>query len=139
MRFVQGTIKRLAKGEGGTTRLLLERKDGTEFVAVVSKNIHIGGVGTLFKAGGFKQTDSVKGRDCYEQVEEGLDNTSFVDLSEKDTVNNQGISKSVNKSTLTEVEKCSIELSALINLTSQLLQQPIEEVINDINKVYKSL
>lgn len=139
MRFVQGTIKKIAKGEGGKRRLLLERKDGSEFVAIVLDSTTVSGVGTILKAGGFEAREQAHGRDVYEQVEEGLDNVAVVDLSEKDTVDSQGITSASSESSLTEADRCSIELAALINLTSQLLQQPIEEVVRDINEVYRNI
>jgi hypothetical protein len=139
MRFVQGTIKRLAKGEGGTTRLLLERKDGTEFVAVVSKNIHIGGVGTLFKAGGFEQVDSAKGRDCYEQADDQPNLSSTVITSSTIENPSRQIGGVILKSDVVEAEVASIELAAILNLSTQVLNQPLERVLTDINSIYKNL
>ena len=139
MKFIQGTIKKIAKGEGGKRRLLLERKDGSEFVAVVLDSTTVNGVGTILKAGGFEAKGQAHGRDVYEQVEEGLDSVAAIDLTEKDTTDSQGIVSAPKESFLTEAQRCSIELAALINLTSQLLQQPIEEVVSNINETYKKL
>lgn len=139
MKFIQGTIVKIAKGEGGKRRLLLERKDGSEFVAVILESTKISGVGTLLKAGGFEAKGQAHGRDVYEQVEEGLDNVAAIDLSDKGKTDSQGIKSYSKESTSTEMAMCSIELAALINLTSQLLQQPYEQVVNDINETYKKL
>lgn len=138
MKFVQGTIKRIAKGEGGCSRLLLERKDGSEFVAVVLPSTKVGGIGNTFKQGGFEAREQAHGRDVYEQVEEQQNDTTVIDCSTPSTTSAQGLTSQPIE-VKEEATVASIELAALINLTSQLLQQPIEQVLNDINETYKKI
>ena len=139
MRFIQGRVIKIAKGEGGKRRLLLERKDGSEFVAVVLNSTTVNGVGTILKAGGFEAREQAHGRDVYEQIEDGHDSVAAIDLTKKDSINSQGIASAPKESNLTEMQRCSIELAAIINLTSKLMQQPFEEVVRDINDAYKRL
>jgi len=139
MRYVQGNILKNAKGGDGYRRLLLSRSDGSEFVALVKKTTTINGVGQNFRAGGFVEEEPFKGRKVYRQVDETDVVSTVVDLTEKPEYNNQGIEVSVPTKMLTDVHRASIELSAIVNLTSQLMQQPVEQVIEDINKIYKSI
>ena len=138
MKYLQGTIKRIAKGEGGSHRLLLERKDGSDFVAIVLPSTNVGGVGNTFKQGGFEAREPAHGRDVYEQIEEQRNDTTVIDCSAPSTTNAQGFTSQPIE-VKEETTVASIELAALINLTSQLLQQPIEQVLNDINDTYKKL
>ena len=139
MRYVQGNILKNANGGDGYRRLLLSRSDGSEFVALVKSTTTINGVGQNFRAGGFVEEDSFKGRKVYRQVDENDLVSTVVDLTDKPEYNSQGIEVSSPTKMLTDVHRASIELSAIINLTSQLMQQPIEQVIEDINKIYKSV
>ena len=139
MRYVQGNILKNAKGDAGYRRLLLSRSDGSEFVALVKESTKINGVGQNFRAGGFVEEEPFKGRKVYRQVEETDVVSTVVDFTEKPEYNNQGIEVSKPTKMLTDVQRASIELSAIINLTSQLMQQPVEKVIEDINKIYKSI
>lgn len=138
MKFLQGTIKRVAKGEGGSRRLLLERKDGSEFVAIILESTPVNGVGTLFRSGGFEAREPAHGRDVYEQIDERANETTVVDTSAPSETSSQGlVSQSVQIKE--EATVASVELAALINLTSQLLEQPIEQVLEDINTTYKKI
>lgn len=140
MRFVQGTIERIRDGEGGSRRLLLRRKDDTYFVAVVPKSLKIGGTGTIFKAGGFVARDQMKGREVYEMVNDQSQNTGYADLSQKSVTNSQGaVSIPENPDEQTEIEECSIELAAIINLTSLLMQQSTEETVRDVKDTFSKL
>ena len=125
MQYIQGTVKRLVKGEGGNRRLLLERKDKTEFVVEVLPETEVCGIGTLFRSNGFIKKDPHMGRDVYEQIDE---------YKEATLIDNDGRALE-----LAEVDKCSIELAALINLSSQLLKQSPDEVLVDIIKIHKAL
>ena len=59
MQYIQGTIKAVRKEEG-KTRLLLERHDGSEFVAIVNdENLS---EGIIFKRGGFEFEGETNGR-----------------------------------------------------------------------------
>ena len=138
MKYLQGTIKRIAKGEGGLRRLLLERKDGSEFVAIVLPSTRVGGIGNTFKQGGFETREQAHGREVYEQVEEQKNDTTVIDCSAPSKTDTQGITSQPIK-VREEATVASIELAALINLTSQLLQQPIEQVLHDINDTYKKI
>jgi hypothetical protein len=139
MRFVQGTILKNAKGGDGYRRLLLSRSDGSEFVALVKEKTKINGVGQHFRAGGFVEQEPFKDRKVYKQIEATDVVSTVVDFTDKPKHNNQGIEISTPTKMLTDVQRASIELSAIINLTSQLLEQPVEQVIEDINKIYKSI
>lgn len=125
MQFVQGTIKNLAKGEGGKRRLLLERKDGSEFVVQLLPDTEVNGIGTLFRSSGFEKREAHLGRDVYEQVDPYQAAT---------VIDNNGVA--IEK---ISVDKCSIELAALINLSSQLLNQSVDKVLTDITSIYKKL
>lgn len=126
MQYIQGRIKKSINiKESGVTRLLLERKDGSEFVAIVPSEGDYG-IGTNYKSGGFEPRDPVNGRDVYELVDSTKANT-HVDLN----TDPEGESESS-----TELREASVELAAIINLTSLLMQQPIQEVIKEINKTY---
>lgn len=85
------------------------------------------------------EEEPFKGRKVYRQVEEADVVSTVVDFTDKPKYNNQGIEVSTPTKMLTDVHMASIELSAIINLTSQLLEQPVEKVIQDINKIYKSI
>jgi len=126
MQYIQGRIKKVIKiRESGVTRLLLERKDGSEFVAIVPSEGDYG-IGTNYKSGGFEPREPVNGRDVYELVDSTKANT-YVDLNPDP----EGESEPS-----TELREASVELAAIINLTSLLMQQPIQEVIKEINKTY---
>jgi hypothetical protein len=125
MKFLQGTIKRVVNEGGGKRRLLLERKDGTEFVATVLPDTSVNGIGTLLKAGGFEAREAHMGRDVYEQVAPS-EPVTVLDMSNQETAE-------------CDVDTCSIELAALINLSSQLLKQSPDKVLEDVIKVYKEL
>ena len=129
MQYIQGRIKKVIKiRESGVSRLLLERKDGTEFVAVVPSEGDYG-IGTKYMSGGFEPRDPVDGRDVYELIDSTKGNT-HVDLNPAA----EGESEPS-----TELREASVELAAIINLTSLLMQQPIQEVIKEINKTYASI
>jgi len=126
VQYIQGRIKSIIKiRESGVTRLLLERKDGTEFVAIVPSQGDYG-IGTNYKSGGFEPREPVDGRDVYELIDSSKVN-AHVDL-------NPGPEGEPEPST--ELREASVELAAIINLTSLLMQQPIQEVIKEINKTY---
>lgn len=125
MQYIQGRIKKVINiRESGISRLLLERKDGTEFVAIVPQGDY--GIGTKYMSGGFEPRDPVNGRDVYELVDSTKANT-HVDLNSAD---------GGEPEPSTELREASVELAAIINLTSLLMQQPIQEVITEINKTY---
>lgn len=138
MKFLQGTIKRIAKGEGGSRRLLLERKDGSEFVAIVLPSTKVGGIGNTFKQGGFEAREPAHGRDVYEQVKEQQNDTTVIDCSAPSTTNAQGLTSQPIE-VKEETTMASIELAAIINLTSILLEKPVQEVINDIKETQKKI
>jgi len=126
VQYIQGRIKRIIKiRESGVTRLLLERKDGTEFVAIVPSQGDYG-IGTNYKSGGFEPREPVDGRDVYELIDSSKTN-AHVDLN---------VPPEGEPEPSTELREASVELAAIINLTSLLMQQPIEEVIKEINITY---
>jgi hypothetical protein len=125
MQYIQGTVKRLVKGEGGHRRLLLERKDSTEFVVEVLPTTEVCGIGTLFRSNGFIKKEQHMGRDVYEQVEE---------YKEQTVINVDGEALE-----MLNIDKCSIELAAIINLSSQVLNQSPDKILGDIIKIYKEL
>lgn len=126
MQYIQGRIKKAIKiRESGVTRLLLERKDGSEFVAIVPSQGDYG-IGTNYKSGGFEPREPVNGRDVYELIDSSKANT-HVDLNP---------APEGEPEPSTELREASVELAAIINLTSLLMQQPIQEVIKEINKTY---
>jgi len=126
MQYIQGRIKKVINiRESGISRLLLERKDGTEFVAIVPTQGDYG-IGTKYMSGGFEPRDPVDGRDVYELVDLTKANI-HVDLNPADYGEPEPS---------TELREASVELAAIINLTSLLMQQPIQEVITEINKTY---
>ena len=45
----------------------------------------------------------------------------------------------VLKGDVVEAEVASIELAAILNLSTQILNQPLERVLTDINSIYKNL
>ena len=80
VQYIQGRIKSIIKiRESGVTRLLLERKDGTEFVAIVPSQGDYG-IGTNYKSGGFEPREPVDGRDVYELIDPSKVN-AHVDLN----------------------------------------------------------
>jgi hypothetical protein len=114
MQFVQGTIKAIRKADG-ETRLLLVRQDGSDFVAVV-KDDHNLSEGVIFKQGGFELEGESNGRKVYRQTRpQSVD--SHIDMP-------------------TSEINASIELAAIVNLTSLLMEQPIEQVIEEIKETY---
>jgi len=114
MQFVQGTIKAIRKADG-ETRLLLGRQDGSEFVAVV-KDGHNLSEGIIFKQGGFELEGESNGRKIYRQTQpQSVD--SHIDMP-------------------TNEINVSIELAAIVNLTSLLTDKTIEEVIGEIKDAY---
>ena len=114
MQFVQGTIKAMRKADG-ETRLLLGRQDGSDFVAVV-RDDHNLSEGVIFKQGGFELEGESKGRKVYRQRQSQSVDT-HIDLPKKEI-------------------NASIELAAIVNLTSLLMEQPIEQVIEEIKEAY---
>tara|TARA_R100001126_G_C4780743_1_gene126984 strand:- start:95 stop:502 length:408 start_codon:yes stop_codon:yes gene_type:complete len=126
VQYIQGRIKKAVTiTESGVTRLLLERKNGSEFVAIVPSQGDYG-IGTNYKSGGFEPRDPVNGRDVYELVDVSKANT-HVDLN---------AAPEGEPEPSTELREASVELAAIINLTSLLMQQPIRTVIQEINETY---
>lgn len=68
-QFISGTIKKQAR-VGGATRLLLTRKDGSEFVAVLHEYDRQYNVGTKFSQAGFEQQPDENGRKVYSRTGE---------------------------------------------------------------------
>ena len=138
MKFLQGTIKRVVNEGGGQRRLLLERKDGTEFVATVLPSTSVNGVGTLLKSGGFEAREAHMGRDVYEQIAPS-EPVTVLDMSNTETTETAETSETIETIETGDINTCSIELAALINLSSQLLKQSPDKVLEDVIKIYKAL
>ena len=138
MKFLQGTIKRVVNEGGGQRRLLLERKDGTEFVATVLPSTSVNGVGTLLKSGGFEAREAHMGRDVYEQIAPS-EPVTVLDMSNVETAETTETSETIETIETGDINTCSIELAALINLSSQLLKQSPDKVLEDVIKIYKTL
>ena len=141
MKFLQGTIKRVVNEGGGQRRLLLERKDGTEFVATVLPSTSVNGVGTLLKSGGFEAREAHMGRDVYEQIapSEPVTVLDMSNVETAETAETAETSETIETIETGDINTCSIELAALINLSSQLLKQSPDKVLEDVIKIYKTL
>jgi hypothetical protein len=134
MQFISGKIKRQSRN-GGETRLLLARKDGSEFVAVLEEHDRAYPIGTDFSQRGFTQVPDELGRKVYHR-KGNEDRPAKVLLFDKDAVTAAVISE-INDVPVSSLDSINLAGHALV--LAYLKGVSIDDAILEITAVVSKL
>lgn len=121
-QFIQGKIKN-SKFEGGNTKILLERKDESEFVAIIDGHEAFK-KGDTFRRNGFSKAGSVNGRDIYNCASLNVQGSSEKDTERATPLRTEPV-KDIPKDSLVDVMDIYLEFDVALQVEMAALNAAV--------------